>query len=1118
VELSELLKIFSDHTGLRQLQDWLKYPKETLTLKGLSGSSAALAGASDNNHFKHLFVLYDKEDAGYFYHDLTQLLGEDRVFFLPSTYKRSPEFGQPDNNNIILRTEALEQLQSSDLQCLVVTHTEALLEKVPTRQEITDQSMTIRTADRLDLSFVADFLEEINFQRVDFVYEPGQYSQRGSIVDVYSFSNEDPVRIDFFGDEVESIRTFDIENQLSKKTLNTFTILPNLTSKQHPGKAYISLPSFLDNSTRVWMESPYQVIDKASDIYRKVVRKHEKDEDSEEKTQGLPSPEELINPEEFSSEFSGFPKIVWGSTISRETKGPVINFDISPQPVFKKNFELLENDIKSKTDAGYRVFVLSDNPRQLERLRQIFEDRNRELSYKEINHALHEGFIDHKAKICVYTDHQIFDRYHKFSLRTDKARAARQSLSIKELTRLNPGDYVVHIDHGIGKFGGLVTSEVNGQKQEAIKLIYRDNDVILVNIHSLHRISKFKGKDGEPPKINKLGTGAWQRVKDKTKRKVKDIARELIALYAARKAQPGFAFSPDSFMQKELEASFIFEDTPDQYKSTQTIKSDMEETIPMDRLVCGDVGFGKTELAVRAAFKAVSDSKQVAVLVPTTILALQHYRTFRERLSDFPCNIEYVSRLRKTSSTKKALKELKEGKVDIVIGTHRLVGKDVVFKDLGLLIIDEEQKFGVSVKEKLKRLKINVDTLTLTATPIPRTLQFSLMGARDLSILNTPPPNRHPIITELHVFNEAIIKEAITYEVERNGQVFFINNRIQNIYELEKAINSWLPEVRTVVAHGQMEGQKLEQIMLDFIEGEYDVLIATTIIESGLDIPNANTIIINNAHHFGLSDLHQLRGRVGRSNKKAFCYLLAPPVTTLTQDARRRLHIIEEFSELGSGFNIAMQDLDIRGAGNMLGAEQSGFIADIGYETYQRILQEAMLELREDEFPDLFNDEPKPGENEKTFVHDCQIDTDQEVRIPETYISNIAERMDLYKELDNIEQEEDLQQFEEKLKDRFGQLPMPTKQLMEIVRLRMQAKTMGIVKLLLKNKSARLHFIDNPQSGFYQTQCFGKILNWVQQHPSDVQMQQKGEKLILIIKKVEEIEALKNKLKEIAFS
>jgi transcription-repair coupling factor (superfamily II helicase) len=1113
VEISTLPAIFGNHTSLQEIKKWTQSPDGNLTLKGLSGSSAALLAAAASDKSKHLFILEDKEEAAYFYHDLVQLSGEERIFFLPSTYKRSPEFGQPDSNNTILRTEALEQLQNPDCYTLIVTHSEALMEKVPTRTDLTGQSMTIKTGDNLDPSFVEDFLQELSFQRVDFVYEPGQYSLRGSIIDIFSFSNEDPVRVDFFGDEVESIRTFDIENQLSKKALSQVTLLPDL-GKIGDGKEYITLPAFLDKETKIWIQSPRQVFQKTETIFKKVETKYHQ-KDKAEEVSGLPSPENLVSPKELRSALEDFPVINWGSIHSKDITGPVIEFQTSPQPVFKKNFDLLEKDILSKQGEGYRILILSDNPRQLDRLRQIFEDRGKSLRYEEINHALHEGFIDHELKLCVYTDHQIFDRYHKFSLRTDKVRAARQSLSIKEITRLNPGDYVVHIDHGVGRFGGLVSSEVNGQQQEAIKLIYRDNDVILVNIHSLHRISKFKGKDGEPPKINKLGTGAWQRVKDKTKKKVKDIARELIALYAARKAQPGFSFSADNFMQKELEASFIYEDTPDQNKATQAIKGDMEEKTPMDRLVCGDVGFGKTELAVRAAFKAVTDNKQVAVLVPTTILALQHYHTFRERLKDFPCNIEYVSRLRKTSSTKRVVREVKEGKVDIVIGTHRLVGKDVEFKDLGLLIIDEEQRFGVAVKEKLKRIKVNVDTLTLTATPIPRTLQFSLMGARDLSILNTAPPNRHPIITELHTFNEAIIREAISYELERNGQVFFINNRVHNIYEMEKAINQWMPEVKTVVAHGQMEGAKLEKIMMEFIEGEYDVLIATTIIESGLDIANANTIIINNAHHFGLSELHQLRGRVGRSNKKAFCYLLAPPSSTLTQDARRRLHIIEEFSELGSGFNIAMQDLDIRGAGNMLGAEQSGYIADIGYETYQRILQEAMLELREDEFPELFKDEPKPGDETTAYTRDCQIETDEAVRIPEDYVSNTAERMDLYRELDNIEKEEELKTFENNLTDRFGAIPESTQSLLDVVRVRMKAKTMGITRLLFKNHTARLHFIDNQQSGFYQSETFGKVLQWIQQHPREVQMQQKNEKLVLTIKNIKGITNLLNKLNEI---
>ncbi len=1113
MELSALIDHFKHHPQLQTISQWIDNPEGHLTITGLSGSSVAIAGASSPKDHKHLFILYDKEEAAYLYHDLVQLTGESLVYFLPSTYRRSPEFGQPDSNHILLRTEALDQLRKKENHCMVVTYTEALLEKVPSRSKIDQQSIVLSKHEKVDPAFVADFLNELKFQRVDFVYEPGQYSIRGSIIDIYSFSNEDPLRIDFFGDEVESIRTFDIETQLSKSPLDTATILPDLASRHYADANDIPMTGFLDASTRVWIDSPRRILDKAEVIYRKVIEKN-KQEDELRQAQQLPGADKLVSPEVLKGQFANLPQIRWGSTPGNKNKAKEVVFNTSPQPVFKKNFDLLEQDMEDKLGEGYQILILSDNPRQLERLKQIFADRDKTIQYQEINHSLHEGFIDHDLKICVYTDHQIFDRYHKFSLRTDKARAARQSLSIKELTRLNPGDYVVHIDHGIGRFGGLITTETNGHKQEAIKLIYRDNDVILVNIHSLHRISKFKGKDGEPPKINKLGTAAWQRTKDKTKRKVKDIARELIALYAARKSEPGYAFSPDSFLQKELEASFIYEDTPDQYKSTQAIKSDMEDNTPMDRLVCGDVGFGKTELAVRAAFKAVADNKQVAVLVPTTILALQHYQTFRERLADFPCRVEYVSRLRKTSQIKSILKDLTAGKVDILIGTHRLVGKDVVFKDMGLLIVDEEQRFGVSVKEKLKRLKINVDTLTLTATPIPRTLQFSLMGARDLSILNTAPPNRHPIITELHVFNPDIIKEAILYEVQRNGQVFFIHNRVQNIYEMEKLLNALLPGIKTVVAHGQMEGAKLEKLMLDFIGGEYDVLISTTIIESGLDIANANTIIINNAHQFGLSDLHQLRGRVGRSNKKAFCYLIAPPFSSLTEEARRRLHIIEEFSELGSGFNIAMQDLDIRGAGNMLGAEQSGYIADIGYETYQRILQEAMLELREDEFPGLFKEAPVADKGSKNYVTDVHIETDEDVRIPTDYISNIAERMELYRELDNIDREEDLLKFETGLIDRFGALPAATKSLLDIVRLRMLAKTMGTEKLFLKNKTAHLYFIENAESPFYQSEQFGNVLQWIQQNSQRARMQQRGHKLILSLKNVQNIVELKDTMEE----
>ncbi|MFT3740247.1 MAG: transcription-repair coupling factor [Breznakibacter sp.] len=825
----------------------------------------------------------------------------------------------------------------------------------------------------------------------------------------------------------------------------------------------------------------------------------------------VPEKEQFIDGKTLHERLKAFALINWGSGRLLGTKQ--LSFGSVPQPVFHKNFALLEENLRQQHDEGYRCYILSDNENQHKRLKSIFTDRGAKVSYSELGLALHEGFIDRSLKICVYTDHQIFERYHKFSLRTDKVKAARQSINFRELSRLNPGDYVVHIDHGIGRFGGLVTTEVNGKPQESIKLVFKDNDVLLVNIHALHRISKFKGKDGEPPRINKLGTAAWSNLKEKTKSKVKDIARELIALYAKRKSEPGFAFSADTYMQAELEASFFFEDTPDQVKATTAVKADMESPTPMDRLVCGDVGFGKTEIAVRAAFKAVADNKQVAILVPTTILALQHYRTFSDRLNEFPCKVGYISRMRKSKDISQTLKELKEGRLDIIIGTHRLIGKDVVFKNLGLLVIDEEQHFGVAVKEKLKELRINVDTLTLTATPIPRTLQFSLMGARDLSILNTPPPNRQSIVTELHMFNEAIITEAIQYEVSRGGQVFFIHNRVQNIAEVETMLKKMLPNVKSIVAHGQMEGSKLEEIMLSFINGDYDVLIATTIIESGLDIPNANTIIINHAQNFGLSELHQLRGRVGRSNKKAFCYLLAPPLSTLNQDARRRLKIIEEFSELGSGFNIAMQDLDIRGAGNLLGGEQSGFIADIGIETYHRILNEAMLELRETEFKDLFKDQTSNAEQLTDFVSDCQVETDLEILLPENYISNISERMQLYRDLDNIETEDALMLFAQNLEDRFGKLPRQTLELIEVVRVRWTARSLGIEKIVLRNNLLVLYFVSNPQSMFYQSATFGKILAWLQQNPRKATMKETKNRLTLSFANIESIEEMSQRLR-----
>lgn len=1101
---------YNKHPQVENLLENIKSRSGSTYLKGLSGSLVSVIGGALNEQGPHLFITIEKEEAAYLYHDLTQLFDEESVFFIPSSYKRSPEFGQPDSNQIIMRTEGLQNLRTPQSNQFFITYSEAIMEKVPGASVIDNQTLKIKKGEKIDLYFVIDFLKELGFKRSDFVYEPGYYSVRGSIIDIFSFSNEDPYRIDFFGDEIESIRSFDIEKQLSKTSFEEVTIIPELRSDE--SEHYTPFTEMLSSDLTIWIDEPNTIAHKINAIFEKV-EKHATKSSSSDLELDIPTPNQLTNGTSFTNELSNKTVFIWKSAQGWKNS-KVVNFSSSPQPLFHKHFTLVEENIKKLMDEGYEILILSDSQRQLDRLEQIFIDRGSDLKYETLNHALHEGFIDHDLKICVYTDHQIFDRYHKFTLKTDRTKEARQTISLKELTRLNPGDYVVHIDHGIGRFGGLVNVEENGRRQEAIRLVYRDNDVLLVNIHSLHRISKYKGQEGEPPKVNKLGTAAWSKLKERTKKKVKDIARELIALYAQRKAEPGYSFSPDTFMQQELEASFMYEDTPDQYKATQAVKADMETDMPMDRLVCGDVGFGKTEIAIRAAFKAVADNKQVAILVPTTILALQHYHTFKDRLDNFPARVEYISRLRKPAEIKSVLQETQKGNVDILIGTHRLVGKDVEFKDLGLLIVDEEQRFGVSVKEKLKRLKVNVDTLTLTATPIPRTLQFSLMGARDLSILNTAPANRQPIFTELHTFNEDIIREAISFEVERNGQVFLINNRVQNILEIEAYVNRLLPKVKTVVAHGQMDGAKLEKVMMDFINGEYDVLIATTIVESGLDIANANTIIINNAHQFGLSELHQLRGRVGRSNKKAFCYLLAPPITNLTDEARRRLNILAEFSDLGSGFNIAMQDLDIRGAGNLLGAEQSGYIADIGYETYQRILEEAVLELRETEYPELLAASTEDAIQQGKFVTECQIETDLNIRLPETYVDNVAERMDLYRNLDTIKEMDKIDEFRKNLEDRFGELPTESEGLLRMIRIRLEAEKLGMEKLIYKNRIVRIQFVSNQESPFYKSQIFGRILQWLQQNSKKAKMEEKQGKLWLVIKKAESLNSILNILKE----
>jgi len=1096
---NEINIIYRKHPAVIQLAEAIaKSDTARIYIDGTAGSARAMIAASIFSEMQniHLAILPEKEDAAYFYNDLVSLLGEDQVFFFPSTYKRSVQYGQTEPANIVLRTEVLNYLSSGKRKGIIVSYPESVMEKVVSRKTLKKNTFNISKGDKISLEFLEEILHEYRFERVDFVYEPGQYSIRGSIADIFSFSSDMPYRVDFFGEEVDSIRTFSTEDQLSVTILNQITVIPNI---QDISIDIISdtFTDFIPPSSVVWIENSMFIKDKINNIYQQSGQKDGAEIEYDKK-------EIIITGNRFVSECEKFRIIEFGKQ-GLFTSDEKISFHIEPQPTFNKNFELLSSQLNTNIRNGYSTWIVSESDSQIERLHDIFAEISKGVLFNPFIINLHGGFTDHDLKVAVYTDHQIFDRYHKFRIRGYFTR--KESLSLKELTGLNPGDYVVHIDHGIGRFGGLEKIEVNGKLQEAIKLVYRDNDILYVGIHSLHRISKYKGKDTGEPKIYKLGSGAWQKLKQTTKKRVKDIAKDLIALYARRMASPGYAFSPDSYIQRELEASFIYEDTPDQLKATIDVRKDMESPHPMDRLICGDVGFGKTEIAIRAAFKAASDSKQTAVLVPTTILAFQHYRTFKSRLKDFPCNIEYISRHKKAADQKKILEKLEAGEIDIIIGTHKLAGSDVKFKDLGLLVIDEEQRFGVAVKDKLKKLKANVDTLTLTATPIPRTLQFSLMGSRDLSIINTPPPNRMPIVTELHGFNEEIIKEGIEYEVSRNGQVFFIHNRVDNIKDVQLMIRRLCPNVRSAVVHGRMEGKDIENVMFDFIQGDYDVLIATTIIESGLDIPNANTIIINEAHHFGLSELHQLRGRVGRSNKKAFCYLLAPPLSTVTQEARRRLKAIEEFSELGSGFNIAMQDLDIRGSGNLLGGEQSGFIADIGFETYQRILNEAMMELRESDPEQTGRKESESvGVHIKPYVSDFQVDTDLEIMFPDEYVSNISERIRLYKELNEIDSEEQLAAFESRLADRFGILPPPARALLEIVRIKWLGIKLGIEKILLKNNLLIANFVSDPESSFYRSSLFSSIMSHINRYPERMKMRQKESKLTLTISNVRTVE------------
>jgi len=1112
LEVQDLLKQYAAHPQVAALNTLLKNKtSRNIFLKGLNGSGAAMTIASlfSKRRGSYVCVLNDLEDAGYFYHDLVQLTGGDGIYFFPSAYRRAIKYGHVDPANEILRTEVLSTLQDPTAPFIIVTYPEALAEKVISREVLKENTLKISVGERLDNMFVSDVLDEYGFEQVDYVYEPGQYAMRGSILDVFSFSYEFPYRIDFFGNEVETIRSFDVETQLSKEKLDSIYIVPEMTKGNRTNSSLLdSLPSetLLASKDMAWVKERIGSIWNEEPITG--------DEESFANIEQLRA--KLITGEDFLHAALGFCRLHFG-TRPTGIADATLTFSMEAQPIYHKNFDLVSESFHKYLEDGYTLYILSDVEKQATRIRAIFEDRGDDIPFTSVNKTIHEGFADETLRVCLFTDHQLFDRFHKFNLKSDKARSGKLSLSLKELNQFTTGDYIVHIDHGIGQFGGLVRTEVNGKMQEAIRLIYQNNDIIFVSIHSLHKLSKYKGKDsGEPPKLSKLGTGAWEKMKERTKSKVKDIARDLILLYSKRKQEKGFAYSPDSFMQHELEASFIYEDTPDQMKATADVKADMENDRPMDRLICGDVGFGKTEVAIRAAFKAVSDNKQVAVLVPTTVLAFQHYQTFSERLKDFPCRIEYISRARTAKEIRETLKDLKEGNINIIIGTHRIVGKDVTFKDLGLLIIDEEQKFGVSVKEKLRQLKANVDTLTMTATPIPRTLQFSLMGARDLSSITTPPPNRYPVQTEVERFNPDIIREAINFEMSRNGQVFFINNRIQNIYEMEALVKREVPDARIAVGHGQMEPEKLEKIILDFVNYEYDVLIATSIVESGIDVPNANTIIINNAQQFGLSDLHQLRGRVGRSNRKAFCYLLSPPLSSLTQEARRRLQAIENFSELGSGIHIAMQDLDIRGAGNMLGAEQSGFIADLGYETYQKILEEAVDELKAEEFADLYSNatENRPDTGSE-YVRETYIESDLELMFPPAYIPNDSERVSLYRELDKMEEERDILAFTERLKDRFGKVPKEGKELIRVVRLRRMAKMLGMEKVILKKGQMSIFLVTNPESPYYESEAFDKLLGFIQKHPRECTLREQNGKRSIVIKNVPMVEVACNYLDEI---
>ncbi len=1106
---------------------------KTIFLQGLVCSSAPIFFASIREQLGKtvVYILDDADDAGYFYHDLMQVVGQDHVFFFPSSYRRAIKYGQKDAANEILRTEVLARL-SQNKPMFIVSYPEALAELVVTKKNLDERILQLAVGQEVSLTEISHTLRDFNFKEADYVYEPGQFAVRGSILDVYSYSCEFPFRVDFFGDEIDTIRTFDVENQLSRDKRERIEVVPELSSIVSEKQPFLS---FLGEDVLLAMKDFTFVHDRVEQIYQEGFSAQSLTEQLEGATEveaaqirhDMQKELNLSTATQLKEEVAKRVRVEFGPigdgkiAARKEDANAVISFNIVPQPLFHKNFDLLAKTLEDFQLQQYTLYILADSQKQQQRLKDIFaseELQRYKITFVPVDKTVHEGFVDADKKCCFFTDHQIFDRFHKYNLRSDSARAGKMALTMKELQEMAPGDFIVHVDFGIGKFGGLVRVPTGNSYQEMIRIIYKNNDKVDVSIHSLYKISKYRRSDtGEPPRLSTLGTGAWDKLKEKAKKHIKDIARDLIKLYAQRRREKGYAFSLDGYLQHELEASFLYEDTPDQNKATMDVKADMESSRPMDRLVCGDVGFGKTEVAIRAAFKAACDSKQVAVLVPTTVLAFQHYQTFKSRLEGMPVRVDYLSRARSAKETKQILADLQEGKVDILIGTHKLISKTVKWKDLGLLIIDEEQKFGVSTKEKLRQLKVNVDTLTMSATPIPRTLQFSLMGARDMSIMRTPPPNRYPIHTELTTFSSEVIADAINFEMSRNGQVYFVNDRISRLPELKLLIEKYVPDCRVAIGHGQMKPEELEKIIMGFINYDYDVLLSTTIVENGIDISNANTIIVNDAHHFGLSDLHQMRGRVGRSNKKAFCYLLAPPKSVLTTEARRRLEALETFSELGSGFNLAMQDLDIRGAGNLLGSEQSGFMEDLGYETYQKILSQAITELKNEEFGDLYQEEMNQGQvlTGDDFVDDCSIESDLEMYFPDTYVPGSSERMLLYRELDRLENEEQLTAYKQRLIDRFGPVPHEAEELMYVVSLRRLGKRLGCEKIMLRQETLQMQFVSNVQSPFYKSAMFSKVLEYVTTHVKQCNLKEKNSKRYLRISHITSVEKAVEILMEI---